>query len=68
MSASQLDAAGNNGSSGSKSVTIDKTAPTVTLTKVNGTTVTFPYSTNVNVTSVGGTCGRGSRPRARSSG
>jgi hypothetical protein len=56
FAASQVDAVGNPGSSGNKSVTIDKTAPTVTLDKVNGTTRTFPYSTNGDVTSVGGSC------------
>ena len=59
FAASQIDTAGNTGSSGNKSVTIDKTAPTVTLDKVNGTTRTFPYSTNANVTSVGGSCTTG---------
>jgi len=59
FAASQVDAVGNSGSSGNKSVTIDKTAPTVTLDKVNGTTRTFPYSTNANVTSVGGSCTTG---------
>src|SRR5262249_18295554 len=54
---SRSDAAGNTGSSGGKSITIDTTAPTVTLTKVNGNTVSFPFSTNANVTSVGGACG-----------
>lgn len=41
----------------SSSVTVDTTAPSVTVTKVNGTNRTFPYSTNVNVTSIGGACG-----------
>jgi hypothetical protein len=41
-----------------KNIVIDTTAPTVTITKVNGATVTFPFSTNVaSVTSIGGTCG-----------
>src|SRR5205807_287477 len=39
---------------------VDKTAPAVTLTKVNGSGVTFPYSTNTNVTSIGGACGTAS--------
>src|SRR5204863_271049 len=56
FAASQTDAAGNSGSSGDKTVTIDKTNPTLTLDKVNGSSVSFPYSTNQNVTSVGGTC------------
>ena len=37
--------------------TVDRTAPTVTLTKVNGATVAFPYTTGATVTSVGGACG-----------
>jgi hypothetical protein len=53
---SQGDAAGNTGTD-SKTVTIDKTAPSVAVTMVNGTARTFPYSTNQNVTSIGGTCG-----------
>ena len=57
FAATQGDTAGNTGSSGNKSVTIDKTAPIVTLTKVNGSTVAFPFSTNANVTSIGGACG-----------
>ena len=39
-----------------KNIVIDTTAPTVTVTKVNGATRTFPYSTKVDVSSVGGTC------------
>jgi hypothetical protein len=39
--------------------TIDTTGPTVTLTKVNGNTVSFPFTTNANVTSVGGACTTG---------
>lgn len=54
--ASQDDSAGNTGSD-SHSVTIDKTAPSVAVTQVNGTTRTFPYSTAATVTSIGGTCG-----------
>jgi hypothetical protein len=42
--------------------TIDKTAPTVTLDSVNGSAVTFPYSTNQNVNSVGGSCTSGDGP------
>jgi len=56
FAASQTDAAGNVGSSGTKTVTIDKTPPTVTITSVNATTRTFPYTTNINVTSMGGAC------------
>jgi len=40
-----------------KALVIDTTAPTVSLASVNGSARTFPYSTNVNVTSIGGTCG-----------
>ena len=40
-----------------KDLVIDTTAPTVSLASVNGSARTFPYSTNVNVTSIGGTCG-----------
>jgi hypothetical protein len=36
--------------------TVDTTAPTVHVTQVNGATRTFPYSTNQDVTSIGGTC------------
>jgi hypothetical protein len=39
--------------------TYDTTAPTVTITSVNGSVRTFPYSTNVNVSSIGGTCTNG---------
>ena len=59
------DPAGNAGTpvsatTDSSSVRFDKTAPVVTLTSVNGSAVTFPYSTNQNVTSVGGACGTAS--------
>jgi hypothetical protein len=60
LDATQVDALGNSGDSGNKTLTIDKTAPVVTLTKVNGTAVTFPYLSKVNVTSLGGTCGAAS--------
>ena len=49
--AGNATALSNNGS-----VTVDNTAPVVTLTKVNGSTVTFPFTTGTNVTSVGGAC------------
>src|SRR5207248_3346167 len=55
--ASQLDAAGNSGGGGAKSVTPDKTAPVVSVATVNGSIVAFPYSTRTNTTSVGGSCG-----------
>ena len=54
--ASQDDSAANHGSD-SVLITIDTTAPLVAVTKVNTVTQTFPYSTNVDVTSIGGTCG-----------
>jgi hypothetical protein len=56
-SATQSDDAGNNGSSGNKTITVDTASPVVTLTKVNGATVTFPYAANANLTSIGGACG-----------
>ena len=59
FAASQTDAAGNTGSSGNQTVVIDKTAPVVSLTKVNGATVSFPVNTNANVNSVGGSCTNG---------
>ena len=55
--ATQADAATNTGTSGPKAITVDKTAPAVTLTTVNGAPQTFPFSTNVTVTAVGGACG-----------
>ncbi|MFL5896509.1 MAG: beta strand repeat-containing protein [Thermoleophilaceae bacterium] len=48
-----------NGSFTGQTYTIDKTAPTVTLTQVNGTTQTFAFTTNQSVTSVGGACSTG---------
>src|SRR5215204_2908982 len=44
FAASQVDAVGNSGSSGNKSVTIDKTAPTVTATAVKGPDFTDTYT------------------------
>jgi hypothetical protein len=43
-----------------KNIVIDTAAPTVTLTAVNGSTVTFPYITGATVTSLGGACGAAS--------
>ena len=54
--ASQSDQAGNTGTN-TQSVIIDTTAPSVALTQVNGSTRSFPYSTNQNVSSIGGSCG-----------
>ena len=45
------------GSSTGPIYTVDKTAPIVSVTKVNGAVVTFPNSTNAaSVTSIGGAC------------
>jgi hypothetical protein len=38
----------------------DSTAPTVAVTTVNGNAVSFPFVTNHDVTSIGGTCSTGS--------
>ena len=46
-----------NGSFTGQVYTLDRTAPAVTLTKVNGNVVSFPFSTNQDVSSIGGTCG-----------
>src|SRR5262249_27850172 len=40
-----------------QTITVDRTAPVVTLTTVNGTVRSFPYITNATVTTVGGACG-----------
>ena len=49
------------------SIVIDTTAPTVAITQVNGSTVTFPFSTNAaSVTSIGGTWGTPPATAARS--
>ena len=50
--ATQADAAGNAGNATDRTVIVDKTAPSVAVTGVNGATRTFPYSTNVDVTSI----------------
>ena len=57
LTATQTDTAGNSGTAVARTVTIDKTAPVVVVTTVNGITRTFPHSTNTNVTTIGGTCG-----------
>lgn len=59
VTAFQTDTVENVGTSGPKTITIDKTAPTVTVTRVNGSAVTFPLTTTSSVTSIGGTCGTG---------
>jgi PKD domain-containing protein/Big-like domain-containing protein len=51
------DNAGNTSSPSSATFTIDTTAPTVSLTKINGSVVAFPYSTTQHVASIGGGCG-----------
>ncbi len=38
-------------------ITVDNTPPDVHVTDVSGSPVTFPYSTNATITSIGGTCG-----------
>ncbi|HEU5001280.1 MAG TPA: Ig-like domain-containing protein [Actinomycetota bacterium] len=58
--ASQADSVGNLGTA-TVTINIDRTAPTISLTQVNGATVTFPYATNAtSVNSVGGSCGTAS--------
>lgn len=57
VTAYQTDTVLNVGTSGPKVITIDKTAPTVTVTRVNGSAVTFPFTTTSSVTSIGGSCG-----------
>src|SRR5262249_55645144 len=56
VTATQNDAAGNTGTSGPKSITVQTSAPTVTVSTVNGATRTFPYTTSATVTTFGGTC------------
>src|SRR5262249_220603 len=50
-------AAANTGTSGAQTITVDRTAPVVTLTTVNGIVRSFPYTTNATVNTVGGACG-----------
>ena len=40
-----------------KALVIDTTAPLVTVTRVNGSVRGFPYTSNANVSSIGGSCG-----------
>jgi hypothetical protein len=54
-----IDKAGNKTNSNAVTTTVDNTAPAVTLTKVNGSTATFPLSTNTTVTTIGGACTAG---------
>ena len=51
------DNAGNYFSGTAITFTLDRTAPVVTITSVNGSAVTFPYATQADITSIGGTCG-----------
>src|SRR5262249_34071599 len=60
LTATQSDSFSNVGTSGTQVVTIDTTAPVVSITSVNGTARSFPYSTNLTVSSVGGACGSAS--------
>src|SRR5262249_51690686 len=57
ITAPQSDAAANTGTSRAQTITVDRTAPGITLTTVNGTVRSFPFNTNANVTSVAGACG-----------
>jgi hypothetical protein len=51
-----------NGSFTGEVYTIDRTAANVTLTDVNGAARTFPYLTNQDVASLGGSCEPGGSP------
>ena len=51
-----------NGSFAGQEYTIDRTAANVTLTDVNGAARAFPYLTNQNVASLGGSCEPGGSP------
>jgi large repetitive protein len=48
-----------NGNFTGQTYAIDKTVPVVTITQVNAVTRTFPYTTNANVSSLGGACSTG---------
>jgi hypothetical protein len=55
-----LAAPGTAGSLGNaRNLVIDTTPPAVTVTHVNGSARTFPYTTGANLTSFGGTCSTG---------
>ena len=59
VTATQSDTAGNTGTSGTKTIIIDKTAPIVDITKVNNSAVSFPFYTNANnINRLDGTCGK----------
>src|SRR5262249_31170444 len=55
--ATQTDSALDNRTSGAKAITIDTTAPVVSINTVNGTVRTSPFTTNATVTTFGGSCG-----------
>ena len=55
--ATQSNSAGEPGTSGAKSISIDETLPLVNITKVNKSAVTFPFYTSANLTRLDGTCG-----------
>src|SRR5262249_4763472 len=57
VTATQSDTASNTGTSGAKSITIDKTAPAVSERQGDGGGTTFPLGTSGNVTSDGGASG-----------
>src|SRR5262249_56835825 len=54
VTATQSDTASNTGTSGAQTINVDRTAPVVTLTTVNGSVRTFPYTTNIAVTTLSG--------------
>ena len=47
----------SSGASGNVTIVNDTTAPIVAVASVNGSARTFPFVTNTNVTTIGGTCG-----------
>src|SRR5262249_20471162 len=57
ITTTQTDGAGNIGTTGAQTITIDKTPPIVSIASVNASPASFPLSTNGTVTSVGGACG-----------
>ncbi len=57
VSVRTTDNVGNLSTSTTATFTIDNIAPTVTLTKVNGSTVAFPLTISSTVITIGGGCG-----------
>jgi hypothetical protein len=55
--ASQTDWVGHIGYSSANTFRVDTVAPVVNITKVNNSTVSFPFFTNQNLTRLDGTCG-----------